>query len=156
GTGSTSPITTLTTQPGVQIDNQGNLSVAGSNPSQLSLSIDGISVVGPRAAETGPIGELFPSFNAIEEIRVSEVINPAEFGGVADVATISKSGTNAYHGGVFENLQNSYMNPSNTFTHTPPLLKMNDFGIYLGGPLSIPKLYSGHDRTFFFGSFEAL
>jgi hypothetical protein len=156
GTGSTSPITTLTTQPGVQVDSAGNISVAGANPSQLSISLDGISIMGPRAAENGPINELFPSFNAIEEIRVSEVVNPAEFGGVADIATISKSGTNAYHGGVFENLQNSYMNAANTFTHTTPTLKMNDFGIYLGGPLSIPKLYSGHDRTFFFGSFEAL
>jgi hypothetical protein len=156
GTGSTSPITTLTTQPGVQVDSAGNISVAGANPSQLSISLDGISIMGPRAAENGPINELFPSFNAIEEIRVSEVVNPAEFGGVADIATISKSGTNAYHGGVFENLQNSYMNAANTFTHTTPTLKMNDFGIYMGGPLSIPKLYSGHDRTFFFGSFEAL
>jgi hypothetical protein len=156
GTGSTSPITTLTTQPGVQIDSAGNISVAGANPSQLSISLDGISIMGPRAAENGPINELFPSFNAIEEIRVSEVVNPAEFGGVADIATISKSGTNAYHGGVFENLQNSDMNAANTFTNTTPTLKMNDFGIFLGGPLSLPKLYSGHDRTFFFGSFEAL
>jgi hypothetical protein len=156
GSGSTSPISTLTTQPGVQIDNQGNISVAGSNPSQLSLSIDGISVVGPRAAETGPINELFPSFNAIEEIRISEVINPAEFGGVADIATISKGGTNSFHGGAFENLQNSAMNAANTFTHTVPSLKMNDFGIYLGGPVLIPKLYNGHNKTFFFGSYEAL
>ena len=154
--GSTSPISTLTTQPGVQTDNQGNISVVGSNPSQLSLSIDGISVVGPRAAETGPITELFPSFNAIEEIRVSEEINPAEFGGVADIATISKGGSNSYHGGVFENLQNNDMNAANTFTHTVPTLKMNDFGIFLGGPISIPKLYNGHNKTFFFGSYEAL
>jgi hypothetical protein len=130
--------------------------VAGSNPSQLSLSIDGISVVGPRAAETGPINELFPSFNAIEEIRISELINPAEFGGVADIATISKGGTNSYHGGAFENLQNSAMNAANTFTHTVPSLKMNDFGIYLGGPVLIPRLYNGHNKTFFFGSYEAL
>ena len=156
GAGSTSPISTLTTQPGVQIDSQGNISVAGSNPSQLSLSIDGISVVGARAAETGPINELFPSFNAIEEIRVSEVVNPAEFGGVADIATISKSGTNSYHGGVFENLQNSAMNAANTFTHTVPSLKMNDFGIFMGGPIWIPKLYHGRDKTFFFASYEAL
>jgi hypothetical protein len=154
--GSTSPISTLTTQPGVQTDNQGNLSVTGLNPSQLSLSIDGVSVVGPRAAETGPINELFPSFNAIEEIRVSEVINPAEYGGVADITTISKGGTNTYHGGAFENLQNSDMNASDTFTHTVPILKMNDFGIFLGGPISIPKLYNGHDKTFFFASYEAL
>ncbi len=156
GSGSTSPISTLTAQPGVQIDSNGNLSVAGANPSQLSVSVDGISVMGPRAAESGPINELFPSFNAIEEIRVSEVVNPAEFGGVADIATISKSGTNSYHGGLFENLQNNAMNAANTFTHTTPVLKMNDFGIFMGGPLSIPKLYNGKNRTFFFGSFEAL
>ncbi len=154
--GSTSPISTLTTQPGVQTDNQGNISVTGLNPSQLSLSIDGVSVVGPRAAESGPIAELFPSFNAIEEIRVSEVINPAEYGGVADITTISKSGTNSFHGGAFENLQNSAMNAADTFTHTVPELKMNDFGIFLGGPISIPKLYNGHDKTFFFASYEAL
>jgi Carboxypeptidase regulatory-like domain/TonB dependent receptor len=154
--GSTSPISTLTTQPGVQTDNQGNISVVGSNPSQLALSIDGVSVVGPRAAETGPITELFPSFNAIEEIRVSETINPAEFGGVADIATISKGGTNSYHGGAFENFQNSAMNAADTFTHTVPTLKMNDFGIFLGGPVWLPKVYNGHNKTFFFGSYEAL
>jgi hypothetical protein len=84
--------------------------------------------MGPRAAEAGPITELFPSFNAIEEIRVSEVVNSAEFGGVSDIATISKSGTNAYHGGVFENFQNTAMNAANTFTHTTPTIKMNNFG----------------------------
>src|SRR5579859_273771 len=57
GTGSTSPITTLTTQPGVQVDSAGNISVAGANPSQLSISLDGISIMGPRAAENGPINE---------------------------------------------------------------------------------------------------
>jgi hypothetical protein len=156
GAGSTSPISTLTTQPGVQTDQSGNLSVAGGNPSQLSVTIDGVSVMGARAAQAGPIAELFPSFNAIEEIRVSEVINPAEFGGVADIATISKSGTNTYHGGVYENFQNSDMNASNTFTHTTPTIKMNDFGAYLGGPLSIPKVYDAKNKTFFFASFEAL
>ena len=154
--GSTSPISTLTTQPGVQTDQNGNISVAGSNPAQLSVSIDGISVIGGTSDLAGPIAELFPSFNAIEEIRVSEVVNPAEYGGVADITTITKSGTNTYHGGVFENLQNSELNASNTFTHTTPTLKMNNFGIYMGGPIVIPRLYDGHNKTFFFGSYEAL
>ena len=154
--GSTSPISTLTTQPGVQTDQNGNISVAGSNPAQLAVTIDGISVLGGTADLAGPIAELFPSFNAIEEIRVSEVVNPAEYGGVADITTITKSGTNNYHGGVFENLQNSEVNASNTFTNTTPTLKMNNFGIYMGGPIVIPKLYDGHNRTFFFGSYEAL
>jgi hypothetical protein len=113
-TGSTSPMSTLTTQPGVQTDASGGISVAGALPTMLSITIDGISAVGPRT--DGPLTELFPSFNAIEEIRVGEVINPAEFGGIADITTISKSGTNSFHGGLFENFQNSYMNASNTFS----------------------------------------
>jgi hypothetical protein len=153
-TGSTSPMSTLTAQPGVQMDSSGNISIVGTLPTQLSISIDGISSVGP--ASMGALSELFPSFNAIEEIRIGETINPAEFGGVAGITTISKAGTNSYHGGVFENFQNSYMNAADFFSHQVPELKMNNFGIYMGGPLSIPKIYNGHNKTFFFGSFEAL
>ena len=153
-TGSTSPMSTLTTQPGVQTDASGGISVAGALPTMLSITIDGISAVGPRT--DGPLTELFPSFNAIEEIRVGEVINPAEFGGIADITTISKSGTNNFHGGLFENFQNSYMNASNTFSHTTPTLKMNDFGFFVGGPVLFPKLYNGRDKTFFFASYEGL
>ena len=152
--GSTSAFSTLTAQPGVQTDASGNIAVAGATPSQLSITIDGISSVGPGTM--GALSELFPSFNAIEEIKISETLNPAEYGGVADITTVSKSGTNQYHGSAFENLQNSAMNASNTFSHTTPVVKMNDFGAYTGGPVIIPKLYNGRDKTFFFGSFEAL
>ncbi|HEY6328388.1 MAG TPA: carboxypeptidase-like regulatory domain-containing protein, partial [Blastocatellia bacterium] len=154
-TGSTSAFSTLTAQPGVQIDSQNNITVAGATTSQLSFSIDGISSVGPGAT-AGPLTELFPSFNAIEEIRISENLNPAEYGGVADVTTVSKSGTNAFHGGAFENLQNNDFNAADTFSHTTPVIKLNDFGIYLGGPVILPKIYDGHNKTFFFGSFERL
>ncbi len=153
--GSTSAFSTLTAQPGVQIDNNNNITVAGATTSQLSFSIDGISSVGPGNT-AGPLTEMFPSFNAIEEIRISENLNPAEYGGVADVTTVSKSGTNTFHGGAFENLQNNYFNASDTFSHETPLIRMNDYGIYLGGPVILPKLYNGRDKTFFFGSFERL
>src|SRR5580658_922542 len=153
--GSTSAFSTLTAQPGVQTDNQNNIVVAGALPSQLSVTIDGISSVGPGAT-AGPLTEMFPSFNAIEEIRISENLNPAEYGGVADVTTVSKSGTNTFHGGAFENVQNNDFNASDTFSHTTPLIKLNDYGIYLGGPVVLPKVYNGHDKTFFFGSFERL
>ena len=152
--GSTSPMSTLTTQPGVQTDASGNISVVGTKPSMLSMSIDGITSMGPRTA--GPLTELFPSFNSIAEIRVSEVNNSAEFGGISDITTISKSGTNTIHGGVFENVQNTEFNARNPFSATKTVIKMNDFGGYLGGPVSIPGLYKGKDRTFFFLSYEAL
>ncbi len=153
--GSTSAFSTLTTQPGVQIDNNNNISVAGATTSQLSFSIDGISSIGPGAS-AGPLTEMFPSFNAIEEIRISENLNPAEYGGVADVTTVSKSGTNTVHGGAFENVENNDFNAADTFAHVTPLIRMNDYGVYLGGPVVLPKVYNGHDKTFFFGSFERL
>ncbi len=153
-TGSTSAFSTLTTQPGVEVDNSGNLSVAGSKPSMLSVSIDGISSTSPR--NSAPISELFPSFDGIAEIRVSEINNSAEFGGISDITTISKSGTNAFHGGLYENNQNTVYDARNTFSATVPKLDMNDFGLFVGGPVLLPKIYNGKDKTFFFLSAEAL
>jgi hypothetical protein len=152
--GSTSAFSTLTTQPGVEIDNNNQISVAGANVDMLSMSIDGISTTSAR--NSSPIAELFPSFDGIAEIRVSEINNSAEFGGISDVTTISKAGTNQYHGALFENHQNSAFAARNTFSSTVPKLIMNDFGASFGGPISIPKLYSGKDRTFFFMDYEGL
>jgi hypothetical protein len=155
-TGSTSPISTLTTEAGVQTDDSGNLSVAGAPPPLLSVTVDGISSVGVEYS--GPVNEMFPSFNSIEEIRVSESNNNAEFSGVADITTVSKAGNNNYHGGVFENYQNTVFNSGvpTAFASGKPKIIMNDFGGTLGGPLSIPHLYNGHDKTFFFASYEGL
>lgn len=152
--GSTSAFATLTAQPGVQIDNNNNITVAGATPSQISLTVDGISSVGPGSL--GALTELFPSNYSIEEIKISETLNPAEYGGVADVTTVSKSGTNQFHGGMFENVQNTDFNAADTFSHIVTPVQMNNFGIYLGGPVILPKLYNGRNKTFFFGSFEVL
>jgi hypothetical protein len=154
GLGSTSAITTLTTQAGVQTDNSGNISVAGAKPSQLSVTIDGISTMSPRSS--APIAELFPSFGGIQEIHVSEINNAAEFGGVSDITTISKGGANVFHGGVYENLENSVMNARNPFSAAVTLVKLNDFGGYVGGPVVIPRVYNGKNKTFFFADYEGL
>ena len=151
--GSTSPLLTLTTEPGVQVDDNSNLVIAGTTPALMSFTIDGISSV--DVENSGPIAELFPSFNSISEIRVSETNNNAEYSGVADVTTTSRAGTNDYHGGVFENLENTALTAGNPFTGKPAL-HMNDFGGFAGGPVRIPHLYNGRDKTFFFGSYEGL
>jgi hypothetical protein len=153
-TGSTSPISTLTTEAGVQTDDSGNLSVMGTTPALLSVTVDGISSVGVEYS--GPINEMFPSFNSIEEIRVSESNNNAEFSGVADITTVSKSGKNQYHGGIFENNENTAFNSGDPFQSSKAKIIMNDFGGTFGGPLSVPHLYNGKDHTFFFASFEGL
>jgi hypothetical protein len=153
-TGSTSPISTLTTEAGVQTDDSGELAVDGTTAALLSVTIDGISSVGVEYS--GPVNEMFPSFNSIEEIRVSESNNGAEFGGVADITTVSKAGTNHFHGGLFENNENTVFNSNNTFALSKPKIIMNDFGGTLGGPVKIPHLFNGSDNTFFFISFEGL
>ena len=145
--GSTSPITTLTTQVGVQVDNGGGLSVAGSKPSMLSVSVDGISTMNVR--NDNAAAELFPSFGTIAEIRVSEINNAAEFGGVSDITTVSKGGTNQYHGGLFENHINTALNARNPFSIAKTPVIMNNYGAFGGGPVK-------KDKTFFFASFEGL
>jgi hypothetical protein len=152
--GSTSALSTLTAQPGVQTDANGNISVVGTKPAMLSTSIDGISSIAPRSS--APMAELFPSNDSIAEIRVSEVNNTAEFGGVSDITTISKSGTNSYHGGLFENLMNTALNARNPFSAVRPKTIMNNFGLFVGGPVSFPGVYKGKDKTFFFVAAEAL
>ena len=153
-TGSTSPISTLTTEAGVQTDDSGELAVAGTTAALLSVTIDGISSVGVEYS--GPVNEMFPSFNSIEEIRVSESNNGAEFGGVADITTVSKAGGNHFHGGLFENNENTVFNSNNIFALSKPKIIMNDFGGTLGGPVKIGRLFNGSDNTFFFISFEGL
>ncbi len=153
-TGSTSPISTLTTEAGVQTDDSGELAVAGTTAALLSVTVDGISSVGVEYS--GPVNEMFPSFNSIEEIRVSESNNNAEFGGVADITTVSKAGTNHLHGGVFENNENTVYNSNDTFALSKPKIIMNDFGGTLGGPVVVPHLFNGRDNTFFFISYEGL
>lgn len=152
--GSTSPISTLTTNPGVQTDSSGNLVIAGATPALLSVTLDGISSV--DVENSGPDNELFPSFNSISEIRVSETNNNAEYSGVADITTTSRAGTNTYHGGLFENHINTALNAGDPFTGSKPKTIMNNFGGFLGGPLLIPHAYNGHDRTFVFLSYEGL
>jgi hypothetical protein len=145
--GSTSPISTLTTQAGVQTDNNGDLAVAGTAPGLTSVTLDGISTMVIEYA--GPINELFPSFNSISEMKVSQVNNGAEFSGVSDITTTTKSGTNDLHGGVFENHENRALASNNQFALSKPELILNDFGGFLGGPIV-------RDKTFFFASYEGL
>jgi len=150
--GTTSPISTLTTQTGVQTDNSGNLSLAGSQRYSTSVTIDGISTVSVRS--NGPINELFPSVESIAEIRVSQINNNAEFAQSGDITTISKGGTNDYHGAVFWYHQNSALDARNPFSATKPFKVSNDFGVTAGGPVRIPGLYNGRDKTFFFATYE--
>ena len=66
----------------------------------------------------------------------------------------TRSGTGQYHGSLFESLQNDVLNARNFFAATRPPIRLNQYGASFGGPLTLPKLYHGRDKTFFFFNFE--
>ena len=71
-----------------------------------------------------------------------------------------KSGTNSYHGSLYNYYQNEFMNAGQPFTNNGnghlvrPQNRQDDYGFTLGGPIRIPKVYNGRDKTFFFFSWE--
>jgi hypothetical protein len=95
-----------------------------------------------------------PVVDAIQEFKVNSH-NDAQYGqvtgGVVNVAT--KSGTNAYHGGIWEFIRNNAFDAQPRFTALS-VYHLNQFGGVFGGPLSIPRLYDGHNKTFVFFSYE--
>jgi hypothetical protein len=160
-TNNPSPIVVATLAPGVQQDRGGNISVAGGQPYTTSFSLDGVSTQSVRAG--GPVRDLFPSVESIAEFKVSSINNNAEFGQVSDLTVISKGGSNDYHGAAFWYHQNSALNASNPFgavasdgKRIKPPEHTNAFGGVLSGPLTIPKVNKGGNRTFFFIDYEGV
>ena len=152
--GSTSPYALISALPGVQSDNGGAFSIQGALPSQSQFSLDGISTT--NVTGNSPLRNAFPSAESIAEIKVQGVGNAAEYGQVGDVTTISKSGTNEYRGTLFWFHQNRALDAKVYGALTKPQKISNDFGFSGSGPVRIPWLYDGKDKTFFFGTYEGL
>ena len=101
-----------------------------------------------------------PSVDAVEEFKVKTSSFSAEFGraGGGVISATTKSGTNDLHGSAWEFLRNEKLDANNFFSNAGGVprqaFKQNQFGFTLGGPVAIPKLYKGKDRTFFFGDYE--
>lgn len=158
--GSTSPLNLVQALPGVQSDNGLNFSVQGGQPFQTETSVDGIST--QNVTSNTPLSDAFPSTESIGEMRVDGVNNNAEFGQAGEITTVTKGGTNQLHGSLFWYHQNRALDAVAYGTPVDPVTGKverpekigNDFGASAGGPLDIPHLYKGHDKTFFFGAYE--
>ena len=149
----TSPLAALATSPNVEQDSQGNMALGGATANQVNFSVDGISTANifNSAAGVNP----YPSSEGIGELKVTAFNNNAEFSQVGDVTFTTKAGTDQYHGSLFEYLQNDALDARvYNFTQKAPK-RFNTFGGSVGGPLSIPHIYNGHSRTFFFFDYEA-
>jgi hypothetical protein len=97
-----------------------------------------------------------PIVDDIEEFKTQGHNDLAEYGGVAGgiVSVVTKSGTNDYHGTVWEFLRNEQMDARGYFEASRTPLRQNQYGAAGGGPLSIPKLYNGKNKSFVFAAWE--
>jgi hypothetical protein len=148
----TSPLGALALSPNVQQDSSGNIALGGASSSMVNFSVDGISTANVR--QNGALQDAYPSQEGISAVKVTSFNNSAEFSQVGDVTFTTKSGTNQYHGSLFEYLQNDALDASPYGFSGKAPKHFNTFGGSLGGPVSIPHLYNGADKTFFFFDYE--
>ncbi len=149
GASGVSPATTTSqsTLPGAAHAN-----INGSRDNQTSYSLDGANFLDQYYNVNVP----FPFPDALQEFSVQTDNYSARYGenagGVVNVVT--KSGTNQFHGDLFEFVRNPVFNARNFFAANRDQIKRNQFGGTIGGPVIIPHVYNGHDRTFFFFGYQ--
>jgi hypothetical protein len=127
--------------------------VNGARADASNVTIDGLNDFNPRDAGA----QARPPLDALQEFKMQTSGFSAEYGRLAGgVVTMAlKSGGNDVHGSVFEYVRNDLFDARNFFDAAKSELRRNQFGATVTGPVSIPKLYSGHDRTFFLVSWES-
>ena len=134
--------------------------VNGQRGSATVFALDGFDTTDPEMG-----GATFSNFNvdAIQEVQSNTGVLTAEIGhGAASYTNVvTKSGTNQVHGSFFEFARNAAFDARNYFDHKsvaderriPPFVR-NEFGFTNGGPVVLPKIYDGRNRTFYFGQYQ--
>ena len=135
-------------------DATSSISLGGARGTSNGYSVDGSSII--DVGEQTPA--FWPSIDDIAEFKTQTQVYSAAYGFAANQINVSsKQGTNSYHGTGFEFLRNNYVD-ADPFGYVPgttiSLLQQNQFGYSLGGPVRIPRLYDGRNKTFFFANYE--
>ncbi|MGH9326357.1 MAG: carboxypeptidase regulatory-like domain-containing protein [Terriglobia bacterium] len=128
------------------------IAVNGTDEGSTSYFLDGANNVD----EYTDVNDPFPFPDALQEFSVQTSNYSAKFGNNAGgvVNIVTKSGTNQVHGDAFEFVRNAVFNGRNFFAADRDQLKRNQFGGTIGGPVVIPGVYNGHDKTFFFFGYQ--
>ncbi len=128
------------------------LSANGSRQNQTGYRLDGANNNDIYTNTNQP----FPFPDALQEFSVQTSNYSARYGGNAGgvVNVVTKTGTNELHGDLFEFVRNAVFNARNFFAPARDQLKRNQFGGTLGGPVVIPRLYNGKNKTFFFMGYQ--
>jgi hypothetical protein len=136
---------TSTAQSSVSGGDPGRRSVNGNRSFSISATVNGGSVVLPGSDN---FSSFIPAMGSVSEFTVIQDNFSAEFGsGTSVLNMITKSGSNQFHGMLFEFLQNDKLNARNAFAQSKPPLRYNQFGGNLGGPIV-------RDKLFFFFSYQ--
>jgi len=132
------------------------MALGGGQTRAWEATLDGVSVATNRSADAVEIAYNAPSLEAITEFAVDTNGFKAEYGqaGGGIMTFSSKSGANEFHGVAYDFLRNEKLDGRGFFAPARAVYRQNDFGATAGGPLRIPKVYHGRDRTFFFLSYE--
>lgn len=132
------------------------LSLGGGQVASWNATLDGHSVGTNRSADTAEAALNTPSVEALTEFTVDTNGFKAEYGqaGGGVMTFASKSGTNQFHGSVYDFLRNDAMDARGFFPAKRSVYRQNDFGFFASGPVRIPKLYDGRNKTFFAVSYE--
>ena len=152
---SRSPFDLAATAPEVNTSGGGFRIAGGGNT--WGMTLDGTSITGDKLGSDQAAAAMnSPSVEALTEFTVEAAGFKAETGHASGgtASFVSKSGTNKLHGSGFEFLRNQDLDARGFFAATKAVYKQNNFGATAGGPVSIPKLYNGKDKTFFFVSYE--
>ena len=127
--------------------------VNGARPDNTNFVIEGFAVTEQLGG--GPL--ITPNLDAVQEFKMQTNSFSAENGRLAGgvMSTVLKTGGNQLHGALFEFVRNNAFDARNFFDQNTSELRRNQFGGVLSGPVVVPKIYNGHDRSFFLFSWES-
>jgi len=140
--------------PGSYVQPNSNVRINGAPGNTASYRIEGQDASNGQVPATQ--AQVQPSIDAIQEVTIQTSNFAAEYGQVGGgfFNYTMKSGTNQFHGSAYDYLVNEAFNANTPWVNTKPVARRNDYGFTIGGPVDIPKIYNGHDKTFFFFNFE--
>lgn len=127
--------------------------IAGGRQYASEVFLDGVPV--SYSARQNVAGPTAPSVETLAEFRVESVLPPAEYGRTSGgvVLAATRSGGNQLHGNVFGLFQNGVLAARRFNAAAADITRQGEFGVSLGGPVTVPKLYNGKNRTFFFANY---
>ena len=160
------PLSSVGLLPGARITTDSVMRINGMPSNSQSINIEGQDATNGFFKQQNQVNQA--GMDAIQEVAIQTSNFAAEYGqaGGGYFNYTMKSGTNQYHGSAYDYFVNEVLNAGAPFTDAGTKnpnkagqlvrnpLRQNDYGFTLGGPVRIPKIYNGHDKTFFFFNFE--